>query len=103
MLLASDAVEPDDLAFLSGGASPTVARRGELAPGHSSLKEIAGAAAAEAEHQAIRRALEITMGNKSEAARLLRTDYKTLHLKIKQYGVDARRFREAQARGDSLV
>jgi len=33
------------------------------------LKELAGAAA-EAEQQAIRRALEITMGNKSEAARL---------------------------------
>ena len=33
------------------------------------------------------------MGNKSEAARLLRTDYKTLYLKMKQYGVDARRFK----------
>ena len=43
----------------------------------------------------IRRALEITLGNKSEAARLLRTDYKTLHLKMKHYGVDARRFRES--------
>jgi DNA-binding NtrC family response regulator len=97
MLLASDVIEPDDLAFLSVGASPMVAVRGELAPGHSSLKEIAGAAAAEAEQQAIRRALEITMGNKSEAARLLRTDYKTLHLKMKHYGVDARRFRELHA------
>jgi len=103
MLLASDVIEPDDLAFLSVGASSTVALRGELAPGHSSLKEIAGAAAAEAEQQAIRRALEITLGNKSEAARLLRTDYKTLHLKMKNYGVDARRFRESHARGDSPV
>jgi len=33
--------------FLSVGASPTIALRGELAPGHSSLKDIAGAAAAE--------------------------------------------------------
>ena len=103
MLLASDVIEPDDLAFLSVAASPTIALRGELAPGHSSLKEIAGAAAAEAEQQAIRRALQITMGNKSEAARLLRTDYKTLHLKIKQYGVDARRFRESHVREDSPV
>ena len=78
--------------------SPKVALRGELAAGHSSLKEIAGAAAAEAEQQAIHRALEITMGNKSEAARLLRTDYKTLHLKMKNYGVDARRFRDLRAR-----
>jgi DNA-binding NtrC family response regulator len=103
MLLASDVIEADDLAFLSVGASPTVALQGESAPGRSSLKEIAGAAAADAEQQAIRRALEITMGNKSEAARLLRTDYKTLHLKMKQYGVDARRFRELRARGGSAV
>src|SRR5438309_1145374 len=73
MLLASDVIEPGDLAFLSVGASPSVTLRGELAPGHASLREIAGAAVAEAEQEAIRRALEITMGNKSEAARLLRT------------------------------
>jgi DNA-binding NtrC family response regulator len=66
-------------------------------PGHSSLKEIAEAAAAGAEQQAIRRALEVTLGNKSEAARLLRTDYKTLYLKMKQYGVDARRFKALPA------
>jgi len=103
MVFAADVIEPDDLAFLSVGASPTVALRGELAPGHASLKEIAGAAAAEAEQQAIRRALEITLGNKSEAARLLRTDYKTLHLKMKHHGVDARRFRESHARGGSPI
>jgi len=34
-----------------------------------------------------------TRGNKSEAARQLRTDYKTLHLKMKQYGIDAGPFR----------
>jgi len=59
-----------------------------------SLREIAGRAAAEAERQAIRLALQATRGNKSAAARLLRTDYKTLHVKMKQYGIDAGRFRE---------
>jgi two-component system nitrogen regulation response regulator GlnG len=54
-----------------------------------SLKEIGGRAAAEAERQAIRLALRATHGNTSEAARLLRVDDKTLHSKIKQYGVDA--------------
>jgi len=68
-----------------------------------SLKEIAGQAAAEAERHAIRLAFEATRGNKSEAARLLRTDYKTLHLKMKQYGVDARQFRELRTGGDSPV
>jgi DNA-binding NtrC family response regulator len=102
VLLASDVIRPNDLSLAPVGASPTIAPRGELAT-HSSLKEIAGAAAADAEQQAIRRALETTLGNKSEAARLLRTDYKTLHLKMKQYGVDARRFREVSTRGDLAV
>ena len=69
------------------------ALRGELAPVGSSLREIAGGAAAYAEQQAIRRALQVTSGNKSEAARLLRTDYKTLHVKMKQYGISAAQFR----------
>ena len=60
-----------------------------------SLREIAGRAAAEAERQAIRLALRATRGNKSEAARLLRVDYKTLYLKIKQYGISAGQFRHS--------
>ena len=60
-----------------------------------SLREIAGRAAAEAERQAIRLALRATRGNKSEAARLLRVDYKTLHLKMKQYGISAGAFRQS--------
>ena len=58
-----------------------------------SLKEIAGRATAEAERQAICLALQATRGNKSEAARLLRVDYKTLHIKIKRYGIEADEFR----------
>jgi two-component system nitrogen regulation response regulator GlnG len=58
-----------------------------------SLKEIAKVAAAEAERQAIRLALRATRGNKSEAARLLRVDNKTLHLKAKRYNVEADEFR----------
>ena len=59
-----------------------------------SLREIAGRAAAEAERQAIRLALRATRGNKSEAARLLRVDYKTLHVKIKQYDIAAGQFKD---------
>ena len=58
-----------------------------------SLKELANRAAAEAERQAIRLALHATRGNKSEAARLLRVDYKTLHLKMKRYAIEAADFR----------
>lgn len=57
------------------------------------MKEIAIHAAAEAERGAIRLALRATRGNKSEAARLLRVDYKTLHLKMKRYGIKAGEFR----------
>jgi len=60
---------------------------------HFTLKEFPGRAAAEAERQAIRLALHATRGNKSEAARLLRVDYKTLHLKMKRYAIDAGDFR----------
>jgi DNA-binding NtrC family response regulator len=57
------------------------------------LKDIADRAVAVAEREAIRLALLTTHGNTSEAARLLRVDYKTLHLKIKNYGIDPRLFR----------
>src|SRR3989454_459863 len=97
ILLSGDVIEPDHLAFLSVNVSPVTAGRGKPAPVGSSLKEIAEAAAADAEQQAIRQVLQVTSGNKSEAARLLRTDYKTLYLKLKQYGIDAGRFRELRA------
>jgi two-component system nitrogen regulation response regulator GlnG len=57
-----------------------------------SLKEVAEQATALAEGQAIRTALEQAGGNKSEAARLLRTDFKTLHTKMRLRGILAREF-----------
>lgn len=60
-------------------------------PGKS-LKEIADGAAREAERSAIAAALRVTHGNKSRAAKLLRTDYKTLHVKLKHLGLRARDF-----------
>ena len=94
ILLASDVIEPAHLSVIPVDSPPTAALREELALGGSSLKETADAAAAHAEQHAIRRVLQATSGNKSEAARLLRTDYKTLHVKMKQYGIDAGPFRE---------
>src|SRR5207237_1382064 len=75
ILLASDVIEPEHLSVLPVDAPPATALRGEPAP-LDSLKEIAEAAAADAEQQAIREALHTSRGNKSEAARHLRTDYK---------------------------
>jgi len=57
------------------------------AMGGTSLREISAAAIAEVEKQAIIEALRASHGNKSEAARMLKTDFKTLHLKMKRYGL----------------
>jgi DNA-binding NtrC family response regulator len=95
ILVASDVIEPEHLSFLPADVPSAAAPRDDAAPNGASLKEIADAAAADAEQQAIRRVLQGTKGNKSEAARLLRTDYKTLHLKMKQYGIPAAQFRDA--------
>jgi DNA-binding NtrC family response regulator len=57
-----------------------------------SLREVATDAARDAERQAIRGTLRLSRGNKSRAARALRTDYKTLHLKMKGLGIRARDF-----------
>lgn len=58
--------------------------------GAFSLRQIVDAAVAGAEGEAIRRALTVTHGNKSQAARLLRTNYTTLHAKMRRYGIPAR-------------
>ncbi|PYN97375.1 MAG: hypothetical protein DMD91_18270 [Candidatus Rokuibacteriota bacterium] len=53
---------------------------------------MAETATAEAEVRAIRRALHTARGKKSEAARLLKVDYKTLHLKMKRYRIYTKNF-----------
>ena len=60
--------------------------------GTCSLRQIVNGAVADAEGDAIRRALMATVGNKSQAARLLRTNYTTLHAKMKRYGISATEF-----------
>ena len=74
------------------GATPSKRQTTQKVPITRSLKEIADAAAREAERGAITETLRATQGNKSEAARMLRTDYKTLHVKIKALGIRARDF-----------
>ena len=96
-LLASDVIEPEHLSVIPIDSSPATALREEPTPAEASLKQIADAAVADAEGRVIRRVLQITGGNKTEAARLLRTDYKTLYLKLKQYGIDAGQFRVFRA------
>ena len=63
--------------------------------GNRSLREMVEAAVAQAEANAIRRALASARGNKSQAARLLQTNYTTLHAKMKRFGISAREFHPA--------
>ncbi|OLD76660.1 MAG: hypothetical protein AUG87_07810 [Candidatus Rokubacteria bacterium 13_1_20CM_4_70_14] len=88
VLLSSDLVEPGHLLPLP--ANSAEARPVEVSaflPPGLPLREMARMAAAEAERRAIRQALRTARGNKSEAARILSTDFKTLHLKMRRYGI----------------
>jgi len=51
------------------------------------LREIVGRNTARLERQVIAQTLRRTGGNKAKAARLLQVDYKTLHSKVKGYGI----------------
>ncbi|HEX7212678.1 MAG TPA: helix-turn-helix domain-containing protein [Methylomirabilota bacterium] len=56
------------------------------------LRRIVTHAVTRAEVEAIRHALGLTHGNKSRAARLLRTNYTTLHAKMRRHGISAQEF-----------
>jgi two-component system nitrogen regulation response regulator GlnG len=91
VLLSTDLIRPEHLVIAPAAVQGALSTAD---PGASaarpSLKESADMAAAEAERLAIRAALQAARGNKSEAARLLKTDYKTLHLKMRRYGINPR-------------
>lgn len=90
-LIASPA-EPGRVA--PAGLEPRPARQREPL-GARSLREMVELAIAEAERQAIRRALALAKGNKSQAARILQTNYTTLHAKMRRFGISAKEFRPA--------
>jgi two-component system nitrogen regulation response regulator GlnG len=48
---------------------------------------VVGRNTARLERRVIAQALRRTGGNKAKAARLLQVDYKTLHSKVKEYGI----------------
>jgi DNA-binding NtrC family response regulator len=83
----------DVVRALLGKGKPSAARNvvGATSAG-GSLREVAAEAAEGAERRAINEALRTARGNKSRAARALDTDYKTLHLKMKRFGIRARDF-----------
>ncbi len=93
VLLASDSVvQAEQIRNLLKGNSVSLESPESvevaLLPGQT-LKQIAERAVEAAEKQAIRNVLKATGGNKSKAAKILKTDYKTLHVKVKKYGLKA--------------
>jgi len=53
-----------------------------------SLKEIVHHSVVTVEREVLMQALKYTRGNKAKAARLLQIDYKTIHSKLKQFGIN---------------
>jgi DNA-binding NtrC family response regulator len=53
-----------------------------------SLKEIVHQSTITVEREVLTQALKYTGGNKAKAARLLQIDYKTIHIKLKQFGIN---------------
>jgi two-component system nitrogen regulation response regulator GlnG len=92
-VLRSDgmAIRPADLRALLN-TPPMPPGAAPRAGGTPSLREVAAAASRSAERDAICGMLRATNGNKSRAARALQTDYKTLHVKMRQFGIRARDF-----------
>ena len=93
-VLLGDHTIGDEHVELQGPAAATNDSRtegdAEVPPSNShpmSLKEMVQQTVAAFERTTILDALRKTGGNKSKAARLLGTDYKTIHLKVKKYGI----------------
>lgn len=79
-------IQPEDLAPYINPDAPAIAEQPIELLGRS-LKEIAAIALENAEKQAILEALNSVNGNKSQAARILKTDYKTLFNKVRKYRI----------------
>jgi two-component system, NtrC family, response regulator HydG len=80
---AADRGHADNAGEVPVRAEPSVLVADEM----PSLREVAERAVASAEREAIVQALRLAAGNKTRAARLLQTDAKTLHSKIKRLGI----------------
>jgi two-component system nitrogen regulation response regulator GlnG len=89
VLAAETEILPEHL-YLTDHCPPTEFPRpdpGTQFDGSFSLKEVVHYTVAKVERSVLIQALKQTQGNKAKAARLLKVDYKTLHGKVKNYGI----------------
>jgi len=90
VLLADTEIKPQHLALSDSPPDGAGLRPNELVErfdGSVPFKEIIRRAVVGVERQILIQVLTQTSGNKAEAARLLRIDYKTIHKKVKDYGL----------------
>ncbi|MFH1941483.1 MAG: sigma-54 dependent transcriptional regulator [bacterium] len=92
VLLADGFIEPCHLIFYDKEIQPP-GFENEMSLEEVPLKEIIKRVKVQVEKKAIENALKKVKGNKSQAAKILDVDYKTLHTKIKNYGIEAMDFR----------
>jgi two-component system nitrogen regulation response regulator GlnG len=94
VLMAEDVVTEEHLGLRPKACEPLPkdelvvhASVGGSASGDLALRDLVRNHTVHVERVAIVHALRRTGGNKSKAARLLQVDYKTLHSKVKEYGI----------------
>ena len=87
VLLAESMIEPSHLIFDNATSlNPPIIHKEKIAEGMS-LREITKKVVYLAEKEAIEWTLNMSSGNKSKAAKILKVDYKTLLSKIKEYNI----------------
>jgi len=88
-LLADTVIQAHHLAFSDRPALPSLngPRPDEPIEGDLPLKEAVRRVVERAERRILTCILQQTSGNKAQAARILQIDYKTLHKKIRDYGI----------------
>lgn len=87
--------QPEQCWHENGGprACPLCESAALLASGDGlSLKELSGRVTAQVERAILLRVLNLTDGNKAQAARMLHIDYKTIHNKLKAYEISSTQF-----------
>ena len=95
VLVADDLIEEAHLALPGPTEGPPSAAAPDDAsasfrPSSGSLRELVARTVAKAEREAVLEALAQSSGNKAQAARLLRIDYKTMQSKVKKYRIPLR-------------
>lgn len=88
-LLADEVIHAEHLGpeVTPASVKPSNIVLGTLSEGPLSLKAIVHRTTMQVEREVLTRVLRKTAGNKAEAARLLHIDYKTIHAKLRQYGI----------------